>query len=48
MAVLETKVPYRVTEKTLKRWLEKNIGKDKAGKPRWSYVVSFFFFLLFS
>ena len=44
----ETKVPYRVTAKTLKQWLEKNIGNDEAGKPLWSYEVSlFFFFSLF-
>ena len=41
MAV-QTKVPYRVTEKSLKKWLEQNIGtrKDEAGKQRWSYEVS--------
>ena len=38
----ETKVPYRVTQKILKKWLEENIGKehDAAGKPCWKYVVS--------
>ena len=39
MAV-QTKVPYRVTEKTLKEWLEKNIGKDEAGNPSFTYAVS--------
>ena len=39
MAV-QTKVPYRVTEKTLKKWLEQNVGEDKAGKPRFTYEVS--------
>ena len=39
MAV-QTKVPYRVTEKTLKEWLEHNIGKDEAGKPGFTYAVS--------
>ena len=37
---IQTKVPYRVTEKTLIKWLEQNIGKDEAGNPRFTYAVS--------
>jgi len=39
---IETKIPYRVTEKILKAWLQKNIGTDGAGNLRFSYVVSGF------
>ncbi|KAL2054285.1 hypothetical protein ABVK25_005426 [Lepraria finkii] len=34
---VDTKIPYRVREKTLKAWLEKNIGNDQNARPLWSY-----------
>ena len=38
MAV-QSKVPYRVTQKSLEEWLKINIGKDASGKRLWSYKV---------
>ena len=35
----ETKVPYRITQGTLDRWLKSKFGYDQAGRPRWSRVV---------